>query len=100
MKILSKIFKKEKIDKVVSSLAYSTYGVYLFQRPLIIIFSAIVTGIFNINMYERANFYIALLFVPIMFLISYGIQKAVDRGLTKISKQKMEQSSEVDVLTT
>jgi len=51
-------------------------------------------------MYERANFYIALLFVPIMFLISYGIQKAVDRGLTKISKQKMEQSSEVDVLTT
>lgn len=78
MKAFRMVFKQEKISKALTLLAYSTYCVYLFHRPFIMLFSSIVTGIFNIDLFIKANFYIVLLFVPIIFLLSYFIQKAID----------------------
>jgi len=95
MKILHKIFKKEKINKIISVVAYSTFGAYLFHRPIIILLSAIVTGIFNVNMYARENFYIVLLFVPIIFLFSYGLQKTSDRAIAWVKKRKHKKVDEI-----
>ncbi|QEE17366.1 acyltransferase family protein [Promethearchaeum syntrophicum] len=95
MKILHKIFKKEKINKIISVVAYSTFGAYLFHRPIIILLSIIVTGIFNVNMYARENFYIALLFVPIIFLFSYGLQKTSDRAIALFKKRKHKKIDEI-----
>jgi peptidoglycan/LPS O-acetylase OafA/YrhL len=81
---LKAIFKESNVERVISIIAYPTYCVYLFHRPIIMLLSAIVTGIFNIDMFARSNFYIALLFVPIIFLISYCIQKTYDWIVAKV----------------
>ncbi|MHA1475066.1 MAG: acyltransferase family protein, partial [Promethearchaeota archaeon] len=99
MKILRKIFKEEKINKIISVISYSTFGVYLFHRPIIILLSAIVTGIFNVDMLARGNFYIALLFVPIIFLFSYYLQKMVDWRVARFNKRKHEKNVEIDLHT-
>jgi peptidoglycan/LPS O-acetylase OafA/YrhL len=96
MRILHKIFKKEKINKIISVVAYSTFGAYLFHRPIIILLSAIVTGIFNVNMYARENFYIALIFVPIIFLFSYGLQKIFDGAIVWFKKRKYKEVDEIE----
>lgn len=95
MKGLRMVFKQERISKALSLLAYSTYCVYLFHRPFIMLFSSIVTGIFNIDMFIEANFYIALLFIPFIFLISYCIQKAIDWILNWSSRRKKRNAIEV-----
>jgi len=97
LKILRKIFKAEKINKIISVISYSTFGVYLFHRPIIILLSAIVTGIFNVDMIARENFYIAYLFVPIIFLFSYFLQKTVDFGIAFLKKRKHKEIVEIDI---
>ena len=99
MKILHKIFKKEKINKIISVVSYSTFGAYLFHRPVIILLSAIVTGLFNVNMYARENFYIALLFVPIIFLFSYGLQKTFDRAIEWFKKRKHKEVDQINEIS-
>lgn len=93
MKGLRMIFKKEKLSKAFSLLAFSSYCVYLFHRPFIMLLSSITTGIFNIDMYARANFYIALLFVPIIFLLSYFVQKAIDWILNWASRREKNRNA-------
>ena len=99
MKILRKIFKAEKINKLISVISYSTFGVYLFHRPIIILLSGIVTGIFDVDMIARENFYITLLFVPIIFLFSYFLQKTVDFGIAFLKKRKHKDIVENDLPT-
>ena len=100
MKILRKIFKGERIHKIISVVSYSTFTVYLFHRPIIILLSAIVTSIFNVDMYAKANFYIALLFVPIIFLFSYCLQKTFDWATAWFKKRKHKEIVEIDLPTT
>ncbi len=66
--------------------AYSTYSVYLFHRVFLAIFITIITTEYHINMTERDNLYIVLLFVPFIFLFSYLIQKGID-GLWKLASR-------------
>ncbi|MFW9827725.1 MAG: acyltransferase family protein [Candidatus Thorarchaeota archaeon] len=80
------IFSKRKIESVVSVPAYSTYSVYLFHRVFLAIFITILTTEYHINMTERYNLYIVLLFVPFIFLFSYLIQKGID-GLWKLASR-------------
>jgi len=82
------IFSKRKIESAVSMTAYSTYGVYLFHRVFLVIFIAFLTNILNIDMLERENFYIVLLFVPFIFLFSYLIQKTLDWVWTLVPRNK------------
>lgn len=99
LKILRKIFRGDNINKIISVISYSTFGVYLFHRPIIILLSAIVTGIFNVDMLARGNFYIALFFVPIIFLFSYYLQKMVDWRIARFNKRKHEKNVEIDLST-
>lgn len=72
------IFSKRKIESIVSVIAYSTFGVYLFHRVFLVIFTFIMTNGLNIDMREQNNYYLVLIFVPFIFLFSYLIQKAFD----------------------
>ena len=80
------IFPKRKIESIVSVITYSTYGVYLFHRVFLGIFIAILTFGLNIDMRELDNIYLVLIFIPFIFLFSYLIQKAFDRGWNRVSK--------------
>ena len=72
------VFSKRKIESAVSVVAYSTYGVYLFHRVFLAIFVSILTVGLNLDMLEQSNLYLVLIFIPVIFLFSYLIQKAVD----------------------
>lgn len=80
------IFSKRKIESIVSLIAYSTYGVYLFHRVFLSIFIAILTFGLNIDMRELENLYLVLIFIPFIFLFSYLIQKAVDSVWKRASR--------------
>ncbi|MBY9009429.1 MAG: hypothetical protein KGD74_06155 [Candidatus Lokiarchaeota archaeon] len=72
------IFSKRKIESIVSVVSYYTYGVYLFHRIFLVIFTAIMTTGLNIDMREQNNFYLVLIFILFIVLFSYLIQKALD----------------------
>ncbi|MFX1390006.1 MAG: acyltransferase family protein [Promethearchaeota archaeon] len=80
------IFSKRKIESAASITAYSTYSVYLFHRIFLVIFVTYLTTILNIDMLDRDNFYIVLLFVPFIFLFSYLIQKGIDKVWMIVSR--------------
>ncbi|WP_371805224.1 acyltransferase family protein [Candidatus Lokiarchaeum ossiferum] len=80
-RLLFKIFKEKSVQKIFSTVGYATFGVYLFHRPLLIIFSEIITRIFNINLFTKANLWIVLMFVPFIFLVSFFVQRIVDWGV-------------------
>ena len=80
------IFSKRKIESIVSVIAYSTFGVYLFHRVFLGIFTFLMTNELNIDMRELDNYYIVLIFVPFIFLFSYLIQKAFDWVWKRTSK--------------
>jgi peptidoglycan/LPS O-acetylase OafA/YrhL len=83
---LKLIFSKRKIEAAVSVTANSTYSVYLFHRIFLTIFITILTTEYHINMTERHNLYIVLIFVAFIFLFSYLIQKGID-GLWKLASR-------------
>jgi hypothetical protein len=87
------IFSTNKIVLAVAVTAYSTYAVYLFHRIFLAIFTAIMTFGIGIDMLARENLYIVLLFVPFIFLFSYVIQKAYDRGWKLVSNRSKENES-------
>jgi len=72
------IFSKRKIESIVSVITYSTFGVYLFHRVFLGIFTFILSSGLNIDMRAQDNFYLVLIFVPFIFIFSYLIQKAFD----------------------
>ena len=82
---LSLILDQNKLFDVVSIIAYSTYGVYLFHRPFLEIYNNIMGEIFHINMYLKSNVYLILLSIPILFILAFLIQKVVDKGITKLN---------------
>lgn len=84
------IFSKRKVESAVSVISYSTYGVYLFHRIFLIIFTAILTTSFNLDMREKDNFYLVLTFIPFIFLFAYLIQKAFDWIWKRISSHQKD----------
>ncbi len=76
-----------KIRNIVSLVAYSTYGVYLFHRPYLIVFDDLMLEFFNINMYLKSNFYLILLSIPILFVLAFLIQKIFDDKITIITNR-------------
>ena len=82
------LFPKGKISSIFSIIAYSTYGVYLFHRIFLIIYTSTLTEVFQIDIFERANLYLVLLFIPFIFLFSFLIQKAADWVLKLPSRHK------------
>ena len=80
-RLLFKLFKEESVHKIFSTLGYTTFGVYLFHRPLLILFSRIVARSFRIYLLAKSNLWIVLLFVPLIFLVSYFVQRIVDWGV-------------------
>ena len=85
------LFSTRKLLLAVSITAYSTYCVYLFHRIFLTIFTHIMTYGLGINMLLRQNLYLALLFVPFIFLFSYFIQKAYDRTVMFLSTYSKEE---------
>ena len=85
-RIFRLIFSNRKIESVVSVIALSTYCVYLFHRVFLVIFTAILTDNFNLDMRELDNYYLVLIFVPFIFLFSYLIQKSFDWVFKRTSK--------------
>ena len=81
---LSLILDQNKLFDVVSIIAYSTYGVYLFHRPFLEIYNNIMGEIFHINMYLKSNFYLILLSIPILFILAFTIQRIADKGINKL----------------
>lgn len=80
---LSLILDQNKLFNVVSIIAYSTYGVYLFHRPFLETFNTIMSEIFHINMYLKSNLYLVLLSIPILFILAFTIQRIADKGINK-----------------
>ena len=78
IRTLRMIFSKRKIESIISVIAYSTFCVYLFHRIFLIIFDFILTERLNIDIFDKGNFYLVLLFIPFIFLFSYLIQRASD----------------------
>ena len=76
--LLRLIFRKKDINQIFSPIAYSTYCVYLFHRIFLGLYVLILMDLLNLNVYERLDFGIVLLFVPFLFLFSYVIQKSFD----------------------
>ena len=85
IRILSLIIDKVYIVKALSLGAYSTYAVYLFHRPFLICFNFLMLEIFNINMLYKSNFYLTFLSIPMLFLLSFLIQKTADKGILVIT---------------
>ncbi|MEE9574079.1 MAG: hypothetical protein V3W20_13575, partial [Candidatus Neomarinimicrobiota bacterium] len=77
---------KRKIESIVSVIAYSTFGVYLFHRVFLGIFTFLMTNELNIDMRELDNYYLVLIFVPFIFLFSYLIQKSFEWVFKRTSK--------------
>ena len=102
LSLIKLIFKEKHVDKVISVAAYPTYCVYLFHRPLIIGISAIFTRLFGLDMYAPGNLWIALgVIVPLIFIISYGIQKSYDllvRWLKSLKMKGRERRTEQEVI--
>lgn len=84
------IDSKRKLVLAVSTAAYSTYSVYLFHRIFLTIFTAIMIFGLHINMLAAENLYIALVFVPFIFLFSYLIQKGYDQILKLVSSRSKD----------
>jgi hypothetical protein len=84
---------KRRIEFAVSETAYSTYSVYLFHRIFLTIFTTIMTFGLSINMLAAENLYIVLLFVPLIFLFSYLIQKAYDWVWKLVSNRSKDKES-------
>ena len=80
------IFSKRKIESIVSVIAYSTFGVYLFHRVFLGLSTFLMTNELNIDMRELDNYYLVLIFVPFIFLFSYLIQKSFDWVWKRTSK--------------
>jgi hypothetical protein len=91
IKAIGKFAKEERLAQLISYIAYPTYCVYLLHRPFIMLLSSIATGIFNFNMYAPENIYIELIFVPVIFLLSFLVQKGYDTVLKRslVTKQKL-----------
>ncbi|MFX1577158.1 MAG: acyltransferase family protein [Promethearchaeota archaeon] len=87
------IGSKRKLVLAVSVTAYSTYSVYLFHRIFLTAFTAIMTFGLQIDMLAAENLYIALLFVPFIFLFSYLIQKGYDQILKLVSNVSKNKES-------
>jgi len=81
IRILRLIFPKRKIESIISTIAYSTFCVYLFHRIFLIIFDYILIERLNIDIFDKENFYLVVLYIPFIFLFSYFIQRASDWAL-------------------
>ena len=81
-------FSKSRVESIISSIAYSTYCVYLFHRIFLIIFDFVLTDGLNVDIFARENFYLVLVFVPFIFLFSYLIQKGSDRAIGYASRHR------------
>jgi peptidoglycan/LPS O-acetylase OafA/YrhL len=82
------IFPKRKIESIISVIAYSTLCVYLFHRIFLIIFDYILIERLNIDIFDKENFYLVVLYIPFIFLFSYLIQRASDWVLKLPSRLK------------
>jgi len=82
------LIPKKKVISVFSLIVYSTYVVYLFHRIFLIIYTSTLTEVLQIDICERDNLYLVLLFVPFIFLFSFLIQKAADWVLKLPSRNK------------
>ena len=83
-----RLISKWNIGLIFSTVAYSTFCVYLFHRIFLGLYAIILMDIFDLAAYERLEFTIVLLFVPFIFLFSYLIQKFSDWVLNLASKLK------------
>jgi peptidoglycan/LPS O-acetylase OafA/YrhL len=87
IRVLSLVINRAYIVKALAIGAYSTFAVYLFHRPFLIIFNSIMLDIFNIDMLLRSNFYFIFLSIPMLFLLSFLIQKTADKSIHSASKK-------------
>ncbi len=75
------------VVKAIAVVAYSTYAVYLFHRPFLIVFNTIMLEIFNIDMLSKSNFNFTFLSIPLLFILSFLIQKTFDKSIYFITKK-------------
>ncbi|MFX1570889.1 MAG: acyltransferase family protein [Promethearchaeota archaeon] len=87
---LKLLLPKRNVASIFSTIAYSTYCVYLFHRIFLVIYSFILSEGLNIDVYALENLYLFFLFVPFIFIFSYFIQKGVDRLIKFLSERKIE----------
>ncbi|MFW9969795.1 MAG: acyltransferase family protein [Candidatus Odinarchaeota archaeon] len=88
IKLFNLLLPRIKINKISSTIAYSTFSVYLFHRIFLIIYNFILSEGLNLDIYAFENLYLVLLFVPFIFLFSYFIQKAYDRIIKRFITHK------------
>ena len=81
-------FPKKNIGSILSIIAYSTYCVYLFHRIFLGLYTTILMEGLNVEIFDKANLYFVLFFVPIIFIFSYFIQKGSDWILKLPSRLK------------
>ena len=84
IRVLSRIIDKMYIERAIFLVSYSTYAVYLFHRPFLITFNAVMLAVFNIDMLEKSNFYLTAISIPILIFLSFLIQKLMDKGIPVI----------------
>ncbi|MFW9997503.1 MAG: acyltransferase family protein [Candidatus Odinarchaeota archaeon] len=76
--------------KVITLLGYSTFCTYLFHRPFFVVIVIILTEIFQIDAFARANFIIPVLLIPVLFVISFFLQKGMDKALSELDRKLSE----------
>ncbi|MFX1588636.1 MAG: acyltransferase family protein, partial [Promethearchaeota archaeon] len=81
IRVFTLIIDKMSFERAIFLVSYSTYAVYLFHRPFLIIFNAIMLTVFNIDMLEKSNFYLTLISIPLLFTLAFLIQNLADKGI-------------------
>ncbi len=84
-RVILLIDTQDYINKAFALVAYSTFCVYLFHRPFLLALKEILLGIFSIDPTSKSNSGLMILSIPFLFMLSFFIQKAVDKGLPKIN---------------
>ncbi|MHA2033618.1 MAG: hypothetical protein ACW99Q_29975, partial [Candidatus Kariarchaeaceae archaeon] len=94
IRALALIIDRRYIVKAFAIGAYSTFAVYLFHRPFLITFNSIMLDMFNIDMLSKSNFYFIFLSIPMLFLLSFLIQKTADKSIHFVTKKVSNRSNE------
>lgn len=80
LKAVKLLVDGQYVNQGIAKIAYSTFAVYLFHRPFLILFNIIMSELFSIDMLEKENFIFTLVSLPLLFISAYFIQKYADKG--------------------
>ena len=94
IRAIALVVKRPYIVKAIAVVAYSTYAVYLFHRPFLIIFNTIMLEVFNFNMLYKSNFNFTYISIPMLFLLALLIQKTADKSIHFVTKKVSNRSNE------